>query len=78
MSATQRGRPPSTETRIRRQYQDLLEEIGGGRIDYSPGELDMIETAVRLGQRIELLGQGVGRRVGQGEARSGCAGTHQR
>ncbi|GAB4720268.1 hypothetical protein MAHJHV65_43650 [Mycobacterium avium subsp. hominissuis] len=57
MSTTQRGRPPATETRIRRQYADLLEDIGGGRIDYSVDELDMIETAVRLGQRIELLGK---------------------
>lgn len=55
MSTTQRGRPPSAETRIRRQYAELLEEIGGGRVDFSPDEAEMIDSAVRIGQRIDLL-----------------------
>lgn len=65
MSTTQRGRPPSTETRIRRQYDELLEEIGGGRVDYSPDEIEMIEAAVRLGKRIDLLGVALAAEAGK-------------
>lgn len=65
MSTTQRGRPPSTETRIRRQYAELLEEIGGGRIDFSPDELAMIDSAVRIGQRIDMLGVALAAEAGK-------------
>ncbi|GAB4672040.1 hypothetical protein [Mycobacterium avium] len=64
-TTTQRGRPPSTETRIRRQYAELLEEIGGGRIDFSPDELAMIDFAVRIGQRIDLLAAALAAEAGK-------------
>jgi hypothetical protein len=53
--AAKRGRPLSAETRVRRQFNELLEDIGSGRIDYSADEDAIIELAVQLASRMEIL-----------------------
>lgn len=50
-----RGRPPSAETRVRRQFDALLADIGAGRLDFSADEVAVIELAVALAWRMEIL-----------------------
>ncbi|OQZ99270.1 hypothetical protein BST10_02435 [Mycolicibacter algericus DSM 45454] len=45
----------------------MLDEIGGGRVTFSPDEAAMVETAVRLAQRIELLQRALDGEAGRPE-----------
>lgn len=53
--AAKRGRPPSAATRVRREFAAMLDEVGGGRFDFSTDEAALVELACALGQRIDLL-----------------------
>jgi hypothetical protein len=50
-----RGRPPSAETRVRRQFDELLADIGAGRLDFSADELAVVELATQLASRMGIL-----------------------
>lgn len=50
-----RGRPPSAQTRVRRQFDELLADIGAGRLDFSADELAIIDLAAQLAARVEIL-----------------------
>ncbi|SNV68655.1 hypothetical protein [Mycolicibacter terrae] len=43
------------EARVRAEYAELLNEIGGGRVQFSPDESAMVDAGVRLACRIAML-----------------------